>query len=129
MKVAVATASKDAHGIIPGKLAEAKYLFLVDVEKFEVTKVLCVEEENRDIIFAQETVKEDCEAIICGDIDQTAFEILAMAGVTRFLGTGETASRSIKLMNANQLPLIREYTGGPGCPGKSGSYEYHEHDD
>ncbi len=129
MKVAVATDSSNVNALIPGELADAGYLFIVDVEKFEVLKVISSDQKiNRDKYFAQQTVQEDCEAIICGEIEKEAFEILAKACVSRFLGTGITAGESIKLMMGYQLPLLRDYKGGPGCPGERSGDECHEHD-
>ncbi len=127
MKISVATSGREADAPIPAGLADASHLFIVDVEKFEVVRILAGAVEKRDLAFAEWTVEADCEAIICGEIERDAFECLARACVSRYLGSGETASRAIRLMNAYQLPLIREYKGGPGCPGEHGDGECHEH--
>lgn len=129
MKVSVAVGSREVNGIIPGELADASYLFIVDVDNFQIIRILPAEPENRDVFFAEQTVKEDCEAIICGEIEEAAFEILARAGVSRYLGTGETAGRSIKLMNDYRLPQIRDCKGGAGCPGAHGGGECHKHEE
>jgi len=114
MKIAVATMDRESKAMIPETLAEAKYLFIVETDDFAVKEILPAVPPDQDIRFAEQTVERGCEAIICGEIDEQAFEILAGEGVTRYLGAGQNASGSLKLMQARQLPLIREYAGGPG---------------
>ena len=117
MKISVATAGQEARSPVPGELKDAKYLFIVDVDRFEVTEVLPVPAEKPDLWCAEQTVARDCEAILCGKIDKDAFEVLAKASVSRYEATGLDATRAVKAMNAYTLPVIREYTGGPGCGG------------
>ncbi len=127
MKISVATLGWEADALIPSNLLDASHLFIVDVEKFEVVCVLPAAREKRDVAFAEWTVEANCEAIICGEVEREAFELLARACVSRYLGAGETVSCAIRSMNAYRLPLIREYRGGSGCPGESGDGECHEH--
>lgn len=129
IKIAVAIETTEAMAIT-AKLAEAPHLMLVDVEKYAILEIISSSDPAaRDISFAEQVVKWDCEAIICGDIDQAAFEILADQGVTRYLGAGHSALEAIELMNAYRLPLIKEYNGGEGCQGEevyktySGAYD------
>ncbi|EQB22221.1 Iron-sulfur cluster assembly scaffold protein IscU [Dehalobacter sp. UNSWDHB] len=118
IKIAAAVETTEAM-MIAAKLVEATHLMLVDVDKYEILEIISSSDPTaRDVSFAEQAVKWDCEAIICGDIDQTAFEILADQGVTRYLGAGHTALEAIELMNAYHLPLIKEYNGGEGCQGE-----------
>jgi predicted Fe-Mo cluster-binding NifX family protein len=127
MKIAVATSGKKADALIPAILAESEFLFIADMEKFEVLKIYEAETENRDLAFAKRTVEEDCEAIICGQIEKDAFDILASSCVTRFDGSGKGVTEALKLMNADALPLIRDHIPGPGCPGHRSGGECHDH--
>lgn len=116
MKTSVAV--KKAENLVPDKFSEADELRIVDVDNMSVIKSFCVEDpEGRDSVFAKKTVEWDCEAIICGRMDKAPFEIVADAGVTRYLGIGHDTMEAVKMMQAYKLPLIREYDGGPGCGG------------
>ena len=127
MKIAVATCGKDAASPVAATLAEAAYLFIADMEKFAVLSIYEAEEEDRDMAFARRTVDEDCEAIICGPIEKDAFDILSTACVTRYDGSGKSATEALKLLNLYALPLIRDNIGGSGCVGEHSGGECHEH--
>ena len=64
-------------------------------------------------------MQDHCEAVICGPLEKEPFEILAGAGVSRFDGSGRKAQRAFVRFLRNQLPLIRDYIGGPGPVGHS----------
>lgn len=116
MKTSVAVTK--AGDVVTERLSEADKLLIIDEDEMSVVKIILQERpEGRDVEFANQTVEYDCEAIICGKIDKEAFDIIADAGVSRYLGTGSEALKSIKLMQAYKLPLIREYDGGSGCRG------------
>jgi predicted Fe-Mo cluster-binding NifX family protein len=127
MKISVAVIGNQARSLIPENLRQATHLFIVDTERFEVLRILTADEPmDRDVAFARRTIDENCEAIICGEIEERAFELLAAACVSRYNGTGHHASQATKLIKAYQLPLIREYIGGPGCAGERSGGECHE---
>lgn len=128
MKISLAVSGNQANSLVPERLDQASHLFIADPEKFEVLRIYCLDDGmGRDIAFAKRTIDEDCEAIICGEIEEQAFELLAKACVSRYLGAGYTASQAVRLINRDQLPLIREYSGGPGCAGESSGGECHDH--
>ena len=74
-----------------------------------------------NLVFARKVVEHDCEAVICGPMEKEAFEIVAGAGVTRYLGSGHTVQHAYSYMNRYKLELIRDYIGGPGPFGHSHS--------
>ncbi len=127
MKIAVATTGQQADSMIPSKLSTAKFLFIVDMEDFEVTKIYDAPDLDRDVAFAHFTVEEDCEAIICGQIKKDAFEILFKAGVSRYDGAGKTATEALKRLAAYRLDMITDCIGGTGCVGSQSGGECHEH--
>ena len=127
MKISVATTGNQADSFIPSKSSTAKYLFIVDVEGFEVTHIYEAEPLNRDLAFAQRTIEENCEAIVCGEIRKEPFELLAGEGISRYNGAGKTATEAVKLFINDQLPMITDDIGGSGCPGSTSGGECHEH--
>lgn len=114
MNIAIATLGPETKSPVPEELSQATHLFLVDVEQFQVTEIIPAPKTGADVFFAKKTVAADCEAILCGDIEKQAFEILAKASVSRYNAAGCTPTQAVRLMNAYQLPVIREYKGGPG---------------
>ena len=127
MKIAVATTGKQADSMIPGKLATAKHLFIVDMEKFEVLKIYDAPDLKRDEAFAQYAVDEDCEAIICGQIKRTAFDILYKEGISRYDGSGKNATQALKALGRYELNMITDCIGSTGCVGAASGGECHEH--
>ncbi|HHV17241.1 MAG TPA: hypothetical protein GXZ27_00010 [Thermoanaerobacterales bacterium] len=125
IKISVAAAGPGIEDVIPSTLAEAKYLLIFEAEKLELIKVFPAETDKHDVFYAEKTVDENCEAILCGEIMEEAFEILAGSCVTRYLASGESAGNAVDLMNKYQLPLIRDYHGGPGCSGEDSHGECH----
>ena len=81
-------------------------------------KVLSCDADQADLLCAKSTVDENCEAIICGDMDVKAFNLLADHMITRFYGWGATASQAVRMMLDNQLQLIREARNGGHCQGE-----------
>lgn len=124
IKISVAAAGPGIEDKIPATLDEAQYLIIFDAENLELLKVFEADTDKRDVFFAKKTVEENCEAILCGEILEEAFEILAEACVTRYMASGESAEKAVELMNDYRLPLIRDYKGGPG---ESGEHHPHHH--
>ena len=103
---------------VTDRLIEASALAVIDADVMKIVEIIFKESEaERDIYFAKETLRFDCEAIICGRIDKEAFDILADEGVSRYLGTGYDALEAVCMMQKRKLALIRDYDGGVGCAG------------
>lgn len=99
-------------------------LLIVNAESMDVT-VIANSESKEEITgeqLAQKVLEHDCEAVITGLIHSVAFEILAGAGVTRFLGTKYDGSMALVFMHANKLELIRDADGKTSCGGS-----HHQH--
>lgn len=59
----------------------------------------------------------DIEGVICGEIrDSALFESIADRHITRFMGAGMSMRDALDATQRRQLSLIRDYTGGSGCP-------------
>ncbi|MBR2782681.1 MAG: NifB/NifX family molybdenum-iron cluster-binding protein [Firmicutes bacterium] len=117
MRIAVAVTERTAKAPVCEHLEEAKYLFIVETDSNEVLKVLSCGEEQADLMCAKATLDENCEAIICGDMDLPAFNLLADHMITRYYGWGANASQAIRMMLDNRLQLIRESRSGGHCEG------------
>lgn len=117
MLIAVAVTDRTAKAPVCEHLEDAKYLFIVETDRNEVLKVLSCDADQADLLCAKSTVDENCEAIICGDMDVKAFNLLADHMITRFYGWGATASQAVRMMLDNRLQLIREARNGGHCEG------------
>lgn len=118
MLIAVAVTDRTAKAPVCEHLEDAKYLFIVETDRNEVLKVLSCDEGQADLLCAKSTVDENCEAIICGDMDVEAFDLLADNMISRFYGWGATASQAVRMMLDNRLQLIREARNGGHCAGE-----------
>jgi len=125
MKVSVAVSNIEDH-MIPDELIQARYLLIVDVDKMVIVNTIQSQDDKRDVFFAEQTVKWDCEAIICGEIEMEAFGIISGNCVSRFLGSGYTAIEAVDLMERYKLPIIRDFVGGEGCQGEKAYQELQE---
>lgn len=131
MRISIAVLEKIPKGKIPEKLADARYLFIVETEQNQVIHIEDgTQSSHPDVDFAKATLKWDCEAIICGaEIEREAFDILADAQVSRFDGFGFNASQVLKQLYLYQLPLIRECRGGTGCQGHQHPHHHEEEEE
>ncbi len=117
MLMSIATLEGSPYSVVPPHLEDARYLLIVEMDTHECLEVLDGRKKQKpDVFFARMTANRDCEAIICGDIRQEAFDILANKQITRYNGTGLAAQDVRKRVMTNNLPLIRDYRGGVGCP-------------
>ncbi|MBR5429680.1 MAG: NifB/NifX family molybdenum-iron cluster-binding protein [Firmicutes bacterium] len=117
MRIAVAVMDRSAHAPVCEHLEDTKYLFIVETDRNEVLKILTCGEGPADLMCAKAALDEDCEGIICGDMDLEAFNLLADHMISRFYGWGADASQAIRLLRDNRLQLIRESRSGGHCEG------------
>lgn len=94
-----------------------KYLLVINTSDLSVIAI-----ENSDDFsaesLAQKIIEFNCEGIITGAIRHPeAFDILADACVTRFLGPGFSGMEALDLMKKHELKLIRNINGTDGCDG------------
>ena len=120
MKIAIASETEEIDGLVPSTFRESPFLMIIDADKNQIFKVYG-KQDPENLTFARKVVEHDCEAVICGPIEKEAFEILAGAGITRYLGSGHTVQHAYDYMVRYKLDLIRDYIGGPGAGGHSHS--------
>ena len=128
MKIAICCETDNADGLVAADFKKAAWLLLVDTEKENIYDVV-KKQDDENLLFAAKIIDENCEAVICGPIEKAPFEIMANEGVSRFDGSGRKAQRAYIRFRRNQLPLIRDYIGGPGPAGHSHDFSCHEHEE
>ena len=109
MKIAVALLENDINTLIPEKFEDSKGLLVVETDTMEPIAYL-----TEDWPTAMDDLL--CEAVICGKMyDPILFENIAMRCITRYFAGGLTGTEAIQCMLNYELPIIRDYEGGPGC--------------
>jgi len=61
---------------------------------------------------ANKVLEYNCEAVITGDICQTAFNILTDAYVTRYFGAGHSVKDALELSEKRELKFIKDECTG-----------------
>jgi predicted Fe-Mo cluster-binding NifX family protein len=119
MDIAIAVDGDVIGSQVSEQFERCKSMLIVNAESMEVTVI-----HNSDVTedlageqLAQKVLDHDCEAVITGLIRSVAFELLAGAGETRFLGTKHDGAMALVFMHANKLELIRDADGGDSCGG------------
>jgi predicted Fe-Mo cluster-binding NifX family protein len=119
MNIAVAADGKNLNSIVSDKFEKCLFLLIVNMNDLSITVIKngesCKGLSQKSL--ANEILKYDCEALITGDIQLTAFDILADAGVTRFFGAGYSVEKALQLMDKRSLKLIRNCNGTDNCSG------------
>ena len=109
MKIAVALLENDINTLIPDKFEDSKGLLVVETDTMEPLAWLTED-------WPSEMDERLCEAVICGKMyDPILFESIALRCITRYFAGGLTGVEAIKAMLNYELPIIRDYEGGPGC--------------
>lgn len=117
MKIAVATNGETLEDMIVEEFEESTHLLIVETDdlSFEIHKNN-IEKDKVGLGMTNIVKESDCEALIIGNIEQPAFELLADAQITRYRGAGYSAKDALVMMDNNRLQLIRNFKGGDETP-------------
>lgn len=129
MKIAAMTESPSLEGKIAKDFSSAGYLLILETDPVGVDAVY-PRGELSDCDLAGKVVEHDCEAVLCGPIEEAPFVILADEGcVTRYQASGLTAGAALREMEAYRLPMIPDFIGGTGCGsgGEGACAGHHDH--
>ena len=127
MNIAVMTDNPGMSGMISETFSVAAYLQIIDNESGKIITSY-IRDKLTDSDLANKIVENDCEAVICGPIEQDAFVIIADEGcVTRYDGRGLRAGVALNRMNEYALTMITDFIGGEGCGSGTGECN-HEHE-
>ena len=105
---------KEKNALISDTFEGGKYLLVMDTETEEVIKAIPSGNQG-GMDFVQPLEELDCEAVVCGTIQKEAFEAVALAGITRYYGAGESVEKAVPMAERNELGLICDFEGGTGC--------------
>ena len=123
MNIAITANGQTLTSKISKSFIFCKYLLIVDTDTLKILTVVNNNKEDEGVSFANEIIKNDCEAVITGELDTRAFLIIADAQITRYSGTGHTVKEALALMEDNALNYIKNSEGTDSCDGD------HEHDE
>ena len=110
MNIAVAADGESLESQVSEKFEQCIYLLIVNMHDLTLT-IMKTEELSGTSTgdnLAQKILEYNCEAIICGNIQQTAFDILVDAQVTRYFGAGYSVKDALELSEKKLLKLIKE---------------------
>ncbi|MFA5055883.1 MAG: NifB/NifX family molybdenum-iron cluster-binding protein [Dehalococcoidia bacterium] len=108
MKIAIAANGAKMDSLIPDNFEESTFLLIAETDdgSFETFKNP-EGQESIGMAMVREILKQDCEAVICGVIEKEAFEELAAAQITRYMGANRSAADALNLMDTYKLDIIR----------------------
>ena len=114
MFIAVTSEGKDLESQVSEKFESCKYLLIVEMENLNV-EVIINNFGQSSVALAEAIVAHDCEAVITGEIEQPAFDIIADACITRYKGNGNKSGDALQCMERYELELIRNVEGTDHC--------------
>ena len=133
LKVAVAASGASVDCSVPVLFADTACLLIIDADTdtlLHTVDGVNLEPARRSLFFAQKVVEFDCEALLCGELEQAPFAVIAEEHcITRYMAAGLSVLDGIHLMNNYSLKMIPDYIGGTGCPTIDPSNCAHEHAD
>lgn len=116
MVIALTMDGKTLEDKVSSQFEACNYLLVVDVSDLHVDVF-----ENKMAFTGEKLAKKiidlKCEGVITGKLTPIAFDVLANAGITRFLGAGFSGLDALVLMKKKELGLIRYREGSNGCSG------------
>lgn len=126
MFIAVTAEGKDLESQVSSRFDSCKYLLIVNmdnmiVESFRNENAMCSENLSKIII------ERECEAVITGELNPEAFELMAGACITRYIGFGQSAKYALVLMEQYALRLIKNTEGTDECDGDHHGGHHHEY--
>lgn len=113
MKIAVAAEGTDLDSQVSMEFAKCLYLLVIEMNdlSFKVIPNEKVEDHSDEDQLVEKVLAFNCEAVITGHLEPKAFDRLANACITRYHGLGHTVQEALRLMDQNQLQIIRDSKG------------------
>ena len=120
LKVAVSASGTSVDSIVPARFEDTACLLIIDADTGAVLHTVDGgngESSRGSLFFAQKVADFDCEALLCGELEQAPFNVIAVENcITRYMAAGLAVLDGIHLMNNYSLEMITDFTGGTGCP-------------
>ena len=115
MKIAAMTEGPDWNSPVAETFAAAEWLLILEMEPAGVIAAI-PRNGLPDCDLAREIVAHDCEAVLCGPVEEAPFVIIADEGcVTRYQAAGLSARTAVREMEAYHLSMVPDFIGGTGC--------------
>lgn len=122
MKIAIAASGRDSEARVPQEYETSPWLLIVETDTMQCDDRIAGPNPEA---YLKAMLDYDCEALVCGEqIGQAAFDPIADANITRYVGTGLLPVQAVTGALYNRLPFLREYTGGPGCQPGGGCHAH-----
>jgi len=117
MKIAMTMEGNVLESAVSSEFDTSPYLLVVRRSETGIEVIEKIEDLTAEQL-AQKIIDLNCEGIITGVFkNQPAFDLLADACLTRFLGVGHSGLEALEMMKQRTLPLIRNFEGTEGCSG------------
>lgn len=126
LKIALTTKGKTLESKVSKHFRTCAYLLVVETNDLSITIFPNDNDENIDaaLKLTDIIIKQDCEAVITGEIERAPLNILADACVSRYTGVNLTVRDSLQLLEEQKLSIIR---GEPEEGSHSCGDHCHEH--
>lgn len=115
MVLAMTMDGKTLESNVSQRFEECNYLLVTNMSDLSVNVIENTDDFTQESL-AQKIIELNCEGIITGALTHPeAFDILADACVTRFLGAGYSGMEALDLMKKRKLKFIRNINGTDTC--------------
>jgi len=113
MKIAVSANGPDLKSIVGESFENSPYLLIIETDDMSIDSYKNNDPQHGtdDLKMAENIINADCEVLITGTIERPAFEMVVLAGVTRFCGKGYRVQEAIRLMDEYNLDFITDENG------------------
>jgi len=110
MNIAVAADGEILESQVSEEFSLCLYLLIVHMDDLTTTIIKTAEllGNSPEESLARKVLEYDCEALITGNINQTPFNIVADAQVTRYFGAGHSVKEALELSEKGLLKLIKD---------------------
>lgn len=111
MKIGISSNGTNLSHVVAESFEKSKYLLIVETDDSSIEVFENKDLDSDRIELAQKLIDHDCEAIITGSIEQPAFDVIAVAQITRYNGVGYNIKESLRLMDEYKLNFIKDFEG------------------
>ena len=108
MNIAVAADGESLESQVSEEFSLCLYLIIVHIDDLTTTTIIKTKKTSSEEFLARKVLEFNCEAVITGKIDQTSFNIIADAQVTRYFGAGYSVKDALELSEKGLLKLIKD---------------------
>jgi len=117
MNIAITADGTQLDSIVFQEFSKTPYLLVVNVDTMTCTAIPHTAVPGSDVELAKTVLEHNCEAVITGQFEKNAFNILADEGVTRYAASNISVRESLEQMEKRQLEFIRNIERTSSCSG------------